>query len=327
MGRTVLIIILVLSVACTEIGDSQQAVSEQCDGPRLGSAFFPGVVISQDPGAFVQSYNTYSDLMLLHFGDKVPWQALECDSVEDCTSADFVEVMDQLALHASKFDGPVYVAVSALNNERNGVATDWDGNKVFANFTDPRVHELYGRWVAYVKQKFRPDYFSQGVEVNMYAEENPVDFDNLIRLMEDTKQGAIGPTIQWEFYKQQWSNGSSMTLEGLGSGFAFSTYPKILDVPEGYDFREYGLEVGGKPVIISETGIGDGLQEAHLERLLALDATHDLKGIVWFFLEDDNQLLTQLPDQYPYTVFKDAGLKDGDGLDFWKARVCQRRGV
>jgi len=280
----------------------------------MGFAFHPGAIISNNPGQFVENFHENADLMVLHFGDKVPWSALEaCKDLDDCEVGEqFTEVMDQLALHAQNFPGKVYVAVSALNNERNAIATDWDGSPApNDSFASKTIRAGYKRWAAYVRQKFSPDYFSQGIEINMYAKANPGDFKNLLSLMSELESGSIGPTIQWEFYKEEWQKGNRDELQAMiaqwpGRGFAFSTYPQILDVPEGYNFAEYGIPVGERPIVISEAGIEAGKQGALLEKLLAIP---NLEALVWFFKENDNKLLSQLPNEYPHTVFKNAGLQ------------------
>lgn len=314
MGEEVrrVVVLLLFLVACS------QPVVESCERPLMGFAFYPGAVISEDPQAFVSSYSDTADLMLLHFGDKVPWTVLrECADVDSCASGELKATLDQLSLHAKNFPGNVFVAISPLNNDRDGVATDWDGSAVFDDFSGDEVHALYKHWADYVQKKFSPDFFAQGVEVNMYAKSNPEDFDNLVRLLQSTKSSSLGPTIQWEFYKDMWLNGDRATLEAvdwssLGPGLALSTYPEILDVPTGYSVADFGLTMR-KPFFISEAGIQSSKQAALLAELMALNPD----GLVWFFKENDNKLLDQLPNEYPHTIFKDAGMQSSEWKDYF----------
>ncbi len=306
---------LLVAVASFSFSRDDRDLPLSCGRPAMGFAFYPGAVISNDPQRFIATYGQDADLMLLHFGDKVPWSALRaCADLDACDAdADLKATMDQLAVHARDFPGKVHVSISPLNNGRDGIATDWDGTPAPARtFADEAIREGYRRWAAFVQKKLSPDSFSQGIEINMYAAAAPDDFGNLISLLKDIRSSA-GPTIQWEFYKDAWLHGDREMMESmvaqwgeLGDGFAFSTYPEIRDVPEGYGFQGYGIPVGDAPIFIAESGIRSDEQGRLIGSLLSIP---NVKSIAWFFKENDNALLARLPDRYPYSVFKDAGLQ------------------
>lgn len=299
-----------------------------------GFAFYPGVFFSNDPQNYVNSYN--SEIMLFHFGDKVPWEYLQESA--DLSSADkeFKETMNILTTHAKYHKGKVYLSISPLNNERNSPATDWNGEPVSAkSFADKDLRMLYNQWVAYLIETFNPDYVSQGIEINMYYNEHPEDFENLLTLMKEVKQNnknIVGPSIQWEFYKKQIDDGKNLNIsfEELGEGFVISTYPHIFDpssnasvTPEHYDFKRYEIIIDGS-LYIAESGIQHHSQESMLETLFSLD---NLEVVNWFFKEDSEKFFSQHTG-YPYTIFQGSGLytdtgEKNPGAHLWENSVSK----
>lgn len=314
----------------------------------MGSAFYPGALISQDAGQYIQNYQ--ENLALFHFGDSIPWMTLaKCENVDDCELTgkeklaydELKEVMDQLALHAKSGKRKVYLSVSPINNDRNGVATSWESeaNQGFSPpatvFSDEKVRNLYKKWVSYLVGKLKPDYLSQGIEFNMYVNSKPNDSENLISLLSEvkaeneSKTQVIGPSIQWEFFKE---SPISPNWDALGSGFAFSTYPHILQPSDlsisqtHYNFEEFGLNLGEKPLFISEAGVSHEYQEMLLESLFSLKEKGDLQGVIWFFKEDAEGFFSQLPNSYPFTVFQKNGLysdsgSKNPGATRWEAKL------
>ena len=331
IGVLVVLGILAVFFVGQDDGSGEILVSDDCI--LLGSAFYPGALISNDAGNYVSNYK--EDLILFHFGDSVPWEILsKCDDIDNCELSgndasaynDFKEVIDNLALH-SKANKKVYLAVNPINNERDGVATNWDSEKNLGylppgdDFNNEQVRTLYKKWVSYLVEKFDPDYLSQAVEFNMYSDSNSGDFDNLVSLLEEVKKEnegetfVIGPTIQWEFFKR---NSVSVDWNLLGEGFAFSTYPHIFskeDISSDmYDFSNYGISIDNKPLFISESGVSHDYQESLLEALFKLKEEYNLQAVIWFFKEDADSYFDTLPNEYPFTVFQNNGLYTDSGV-------------
>ncbi|PIN74267.1 hypothetical protein COV20_01470 [Candidatus Woesearchaeota archaeon CG10_big_fil_rev_8_21_14_0_10_45_16] len=300
----------------------------------LGSAFYPGALISSDANSYVNGYD--ENLILLHFGDSVPWEILrKCEDIDNCIlSGDdaaaydgFKTLVENLALHTRASQKKVYLAVSPINNDRNGVATNWETERNLGyvppgnNFNDQQIRTLYKRWVRYLVSKFKPDYLSQAIEFNMYADKE--DFDSLLSLLKEIKEEnkdttiVIGPTTQWEFYKK---NPQKIEWDSLGEGFAFSTYPHLFDPASTeqvsinhYNFEDFMIPIDDKILFISETGIQPDFQDSLLTTLFRLKERYDLQAVVWFFKEDANLYFNKLPDEYPFTIFQNNGLYTDTG--------------
>ncbi len=351
LHKTITLLLALVTATLLSCSSSSSTDDNQpaCTRPLMGFAFYPGVLLSPDANNYLTIYPNHADLMLLHFGDSVPWELLtRCADLENCALADndleaarlaLLELLNQLALHATNFPGKVYLSVSPLNNDRDGVATNWESeaNLGFTppgdDFADDDIRALYRAWVSFLVAKFNPDYLSQGIEINMYLNANTSDFANLLSLMKDVKNDitggpqVIGPTIQWEFYKRGWDNLSGccpaqkaqlFTMisdwSDYGVGYAFSTYPGLFQtIAINYDFTTYGFSIGSAPVFIAESGANPTQQETLLTRLFAIKDDYNLQGVLWFFLEDDEAFFSGLPDTYPYTVFKNNGLLMDNG--------------
>lgn len=338
--------LLVILLACSPATQPSKQSTSQC--PQLGFAFYPGAVISSNAKHYVDVYKEHANLLLLHFGDSVPWELLaRCDDLATCTLDDsdlnnaltqYKAVITSLQQQAHAFPGKTYLAISPLNNERNGVATTTDGERALGytapadNFADDTVHKLYKKYADYLIRTFKPDYFSQGIEFNMYATARPDDFTNLVELLKETKTAqSIGPTIQWEFFKRDYDTNNETlravlaSWHDLGTGYAISTYPHIFGQPleeHHYDFASYGFDLT-KPLFISEAGAPNHQQQIILDQLFTLN----LQGVIWFFLEDADAWTATLPDEYPYTAFKNIGLIDDTGephagLAMWDAQLA-----
>jgi len=329
-GHWFVIITILLSIVCCN--DKEPDGNEDCI--HLGFAFYPGALISSNPDNYVNTYN--SEIMLIHFGDNVPWNYLQqCEDLS-CADQDFKDLMNALATHAAYHPGIVYLSVSPLSNDRNTPSNNWDNEPPPAdNFADDGLRDLYKKWVDYLVDKLEPDYIFQGVEINMYYYDHPEDFANLISLLKEINQNTenvIGPSIQWEFYKQQINNGKTLNIpfDELGDGFAFSTYPHLFNPSSTapvtavhYDFESFGITVD-KPLFIAECGIQHHLQESMLNTLFGLD---HLEGVIWFFREDAEEYFSQLAG-YPYTVFMNSGLytdsgEKNPGADVWENAACK----
>ena len=321
------IITIMLFTACSEKEPDNQ------DCIHLGFAFYPDALISTNPENYINNYD--SEIMLIHFGDNVPWSYLQqCEDLS-CSSQDFKDLITLLATHASLHQGMVYLSVSPLNNDRNAPSDNWDNEPPPAdNFANEELRSLYKKWVNYLVQTFQPDCIFQGIEINLYYIEKPSDYANLISLMKEiyqTTEHVAGPSVQWEFYKQQVNEGMSPEIPfgELGDGYALSTYPHLFNPSSTapvdavhYNFGAYRITID-KPLYIAECGIQHHSQESMLNALFSLDS---LEGVIWFFKEDVNEYFSQF-EGYPYTAFMNSGLYTDNGEKkpgayVWEESAC-----
>ncbi|GAB4329272.1 MAG: hypothetical protein Kow0074_25720 [Candidatus Zixiibacteriota bacterium] len=308
---------------------------------QMGFSFYPTVFQSAQPQQFVMNFRVRADLVTVHWDGNIPWPLLaKCPDLENCDPGD-----DSLliAMHANlkqtvqglvqqtgffKRDPnkSVYLAVSPLNIDRDAIVNTYAGLRAEppgSTFAAPEVTEYYNRFVTYMVTQFEPDYFTQVIEINMYAVNRPDDFMNLVRLAQDVFETIktdhplmpTAPTIQWEFYKVGWDTpGRSGLLDSLASNwydyadfYAFSTYPNIrLDQTtvdsSWYRFDQYGLgNVANSALMISECGIQPLMQRDLLRTLSRLLQRHNGIALNYFFLEDMDHL------DFPPS-FRDVGL-------------------
>ena len=328
----------------TGCNKTDEVVTPETNGnPSMGFAFFPGVFMSSDGNRFITNFNARSNMISIHWSGDVPWALLsECPDLNNCTPSDpgLVQDLNQLMttinglmVHTEGFKNDpakrVYLSMSPLNNERNGVCPNYLQPQIpppGSDFSNTQVRELYKRFVNFMIAKFQPDYFSQGIEFNMYITNNFADFDNLVSLMEEIKTplsvsnpGLVtAPTIQWEFYKSSYDGNPTHrarlntlvnSWSTVGDIYFISTYPNVflnltsLDI-SNYNFGSYGFSFGSSTnIMISECGVQPQFQVALLETVFEMASMYDMKGIIWFFLED--------MDALPFTpAFENIGLYD-----------------
>ncbi len=296
-----------------------------------GFGFFPWAAYALDVDKYFTTY--YGDITNLQFMDFVPWTLLKiCKDLDDCVVPEeeqekydaFQKLMRNVRARTDGFETKRYVSVSPLDQNLKGIAADWlydrkSPQSVVGNsFADPEIRSLYKKWVQYLIKKFHPDYFSQAMEFNLYADNNQEDFANMVSLLSEIRNETrgtkvIGPTVQWETYK-----GKPLVLDwdALGDGFAITTYPQLMNtvdvssalVPEQYDFEKWGVNVGEKPLFISATGIPYDYQKKFLTLLFNLRDTHDLRGVIWLHKNDDENFFSNLPNEMPFSAFHHNGL-------------------
>jgi len=328
-----------LAWSCSDNGSTKPETHSR--SYYMGFSFYPTVFQSAQPTQFVVNFRARADMVTIHWDGNVPWGLLaRCDDLANCDAgsdsllivmqANLKETVDGLVVQTNSFrqsgDRAVYLATSPLNIDRDAIVNTYAGLRTdppSPTFADPAVADAYKRFVMYLVEKFEPNYYSQVIELNMYAINQPNDFANLVQLAEETYDTVkaeypslpIAPTIQWEFYKVGWDTpGRRHLLDSLathwvnfGDYFPISTYPNIqLDRSSvdstWYRFDQYGLEtVAGASLMISECGIQPLMQQDMLRTLSRLLESHGGIALDYFFLEDMDHLM------FPPS-FKDVGL-------------------
>jgi hypothetical protein len=328
----------------------------------MGFALYPGRLMALASGRkrvapYLQTVTARADFLSFHWDNNVPWALLAaCESdLDRCDpprrlrkSHERQQAFFDDALMTMSAPGVKrFVAINPLDIQRKGVSVSFESQQGVRNAgapgqdrADPDVRRLYLDFVRYAVTKFRPAYFSPGIEINMYAAERPDDFDNLLSLMDEAHAVVreldpsivVAPSIQWEFFKRDWENASVRphldTLVGamlrLADGLFFSTYPTIFGTrgnvaPEDYAFDAYGLGTNGVPVLVAEAGTQPPLQTSLITTLVGLSARHDLHGVVWFLAQDMDRLNIPVPGLRNIGLFDDARktLRAHPGAGVW----------
>ena len=85
---------LLLTSGCKKEDGSEK---EDCENPMPGFAFYPSLLLSNDPATYITRYD--SEIMLFHFDDNLPRQYLqECPDLS-CADASLSALPEDLALH------------------------------------------------------------------------------------------------------------------------------------------------------------------------------------------------------------------------------------
>jgi hypothetical protein len=207
------------------------------------------------------------------------------------------------------------------------------------NFADKEVREAFIAYVKYVALNYRPQLLALGVEINMYYEQQPDDFENFLSLYFEAYDAVksispdtlVFPTFQLEAMQNLLSSNSDAAPEwSLLQRFepkldvvALSTYPSFAfaspdDIPEDY-FNQIG-NYTNKPIAIASAGYSsgpgrDGLNEgtetaqaAFIRRLL-LEADHlTMPFVIWLEGTDPG-----IPADPPFDLYAHTGLCRSDG--------------
>ena len=327
----------------------------------MGCALYPGRLMALASGRNrVAPYDTAvaarADLLSFHWDNNVPWELLgACGSdLDSCTpprrlrtahqrqQAFFADAVETLARQG----GIRYVAINPLDIRRQGVSDAFEAQQGVrgatapgADLADAEVRRRYLDFVRYAVTKFRPAYFSPGIEINMYAAERPGDFANLLSLMREARDVAhsidpniaVAPSIQWEFFKRDRQDAAVRgALDAMlrqwpeiADGLFVSTYPNVFGnkgsiAAADYDFAAAGLPANG-PLLIAEAGVQPALQADLIAALVGLGARHDLRGVVWFLVQDMDRLNIPIPGLRDIGLFDDSrrDLRPHPGAAVW----------
>jgi len=126
-----------------------------------------------------QRLHQYGNLVAHHLGGGIPWQeALDGQPYSN-------QLLAEIEGRTSKTRLPVYLAIEALNSERDGLANYWgeSENKPLEapwqsrSWNDPEVIEAFIRFSLDMIDHFNPKYFNYGVEVSDLIRHNPQGFE------------------------------------------------------------------------------------------------------------------------------------------------------
>lgn len=295
-----------------------------------------------------QKIGEHADAILFHFDQGIPWY----EASADLPFPSYVESELESKLSASPASKTRILSVTPLNFERSGLADNWDKNPAFHPFydkklNDPVIVKSYIQFCKRVIDRFKPDYFNYGIEVNLLGELKPErwpEFTDLCRqvygeLKKEYPKTPVSFTIQMhEFYKhEEQDRKNMMEIMKYTDYVAVSMYPFDYskgkgpkeEIPQDY-FKKIRTLAPEKPFAVAETALlaedlkilgtqlqgTEDFQNQYVERLLKAAQEENAQYVVWFLLRDyDEMWVVMESNGYPEIMkaWKDNGLFDGEG--------------
>lgn len=213
--------------------------------------------------------NHHSDLVIHHLDSGIPWEeALNNSNLPRNLLYDFNERISK----AGK-DKKIYLAVTPLNTYRDKIAAYWreSENKKSAGkwknkkFNEPETMQAYLNYCKFMIEKFDPEYFAYGIEVNMLGYHDPQAFEEFLVLAENTYNSLkeIFPdlpvflTFQLETFIQNFGDQEKIIKDLLPytdyisiSSYPFANFPDPGDIPPDWFSRLYNM-APEKPIAIA----------------------------------------------------------------------------
>ena len=304
--------------------------------------------------------NYHSDLVIHHFDNGIPWdEALENS---DLPGNIIYDLNDRISRTGK--DQQVYLALTPLSTYRDRVSDYWGktqhmeltGKWKDKSFDDPELIQAYNNFCTFMIEKFDPEYFAYGIEVNMLGYHDPDAFEQYLVLVENV-YGSLKEsypdlpvflTIQLETFINHYGDQEAIVRSLLPftdyiaiSSYPFGNFSDPADIPEDWFSRLYDMSPE-KPVAIAETAYlaedltleifngntiegNQDYQVKYMDLLFNEMAGLDCRFITWFALRDYDELWLKMEEQGADEIFKswrDTGLMDEMGnprkaLDYW----------
>lgn len=304
--------------------------------------------------------NYHSDLVIHHFDNGIPWD----EALEDSNLP--LNIISDLngRIASTGKDHAVYLGVTPLSTYRDKVADYWGktqhmeltGKWKDKGFTDLELMQAYLNFCKFMVDKFEPEYFAYGIEVNMLGYHDPDAFEEYLifieniygSLKESYPELPVFLTIQLETFINHFEDQEDIVRSLLPytdyitiSSYPFGNFGDPDDIPDDWFSRLYGM-APEKPVAIAETAFlaedltleifngntiegNQDYQVEYMDRLLNEMASLDCKFITWFVVRDYDELWLKMKEQGADEIFKswrDTGLIDENGaprkaLDYW----------
>lgn len=345
--------LLTLMLATLALGASM-SVEAADDGKRsfyMGFTPFKYSWVEESQKKTYDLMKGHADLILHHLDDGVPW----VEAAEGKAFDPAVEENLDFRLANTPKGSKVFVAATPIDFNREKLAGYWGEKEAMdrpgkwedRNFDSPEVIEAYLNYCRNLIKRFKPDYFSYGIEVNLLAYNNPDDYQRFITLAKQVyptlKREFPNTPIMLSFYLEPPDRLTETKkhidpLLAYTDYFAISTYPYMVregppqefkDIPADW-FTQVRKIAPNKPFAIAETGyIAEPLsaffktfpgtpedQKDYTARMLSEANNLDAEFVVWFVVADYDDLWTVLKFVVLFNplakAWKDTGLYDGD---------------
>jgi hypothetical protein len=245
----------------------------------------------------------------------------------------------------------IFFAVDPTDSADRGRLQGLPESLAGKSFADKEVRDAFIAYVKYVALNYKPQLLALGVEINMYYEQQPDDFENFVSLYFEaydavkdiSPETLVFPTFQLEAMQNLLSPDSDSAPEwSLLQRFepkldlvAVSTYPSfVFDSPDGIpsDYFSQIKSYTSKPIAIASAGYSSGPgraglnegteanQAAFVRRLLLEADGLDMPFVVWLTGCDPT-----VPADPPFDLYAHMGLcrPDGSPKPAWQAWAQQ----
>jgi hypothetical protein len=338
-------------------GTGRKPSDPESPGPRSFRLGFTPVDLLSTPEVsktLSEALSQHADLVAFHIDLGVPWE-------EALHEQPFPPAVEQYLARWSRLKGhlhgdrAVYLALTPLRLQRNGIAAYWGGDEAGAQkwkgraLDDPETILAYTQFCRRMIRTFKPDYFAYGIEVNMLAEANPREFKQF-RILAQQVYGTLKAenpklpiflTFQIDLYHKHRARQRPVITELLPNSdfIAVSTYPYMeghspQTLPKDW-FADVATIDPAKPFAIAETGFlaeesyhnwlngktvegSEAAQAAYVRQLLRCANGQQARFVVWFFLQDLDEFWggqTNPAVKWFVKIWRDSGLVDGSGRE------------
>lgn len=133
--------------------------------------------------------NSHSDIVAHHFDNGVPWvEAYRGEEYSESALSEYGYRLGRL-VDTQK----VYLAVTPINNLRDGLAAYWGERENMERpgawkrrkFDHPKVIQAFTNHCLFMIERFQPDYFAYAVEVDLFAAKRPKAYQRFLKLAEE----------------------------------------------------------------------------------------------------------------------------------------------
>jgi len=307
------------------------------------------------------------DLVLFHLDNGVPWpEAAAGTALHPHVEA----TLERMQTVSTQFDR-VYVSTTAQAQDRATLAKYWAADEhlplpepwASRDFDDPAVIDTYLAWCARLIERFDPDYFAYGIEVNgaltlddpRYPAYRAHAAEVHASLKAEYPDLPIFLTLQTGSFEATWDEQQLVNRElvEFSDYVGISTYPYLAPgrlVPDEADpdtipedwFSELRNLAPDKPFAITETGyIAEDLESSfvgmrgreawqarYVDRLLSELHALDAEFVVWFVIRDFDAGWQRLVDlgaeNEAFLIWRDTGLLRPNGTARPGMRVWRR---
>jgi hypothetical protein len=325
--------------ACGGGGSDENADKPLSLGPvrdfRMGISSLPPELTEERYEEVFTLAGEFADLILIR--RTPPWEEFLPDGT---ISDDTIRTTEAERALAEKNGLDLFLAIDPTDATvgRNRLAALPD-DLAGSGFGNADIRAAFLSYATYVALNYQPDYLALGVEMNMYYQQEPEDFDNFVSLYfeaydavkEVSQDTLVFPTFQMEELQSLLPNGEIhppqwhlfRRFEPKLDLLAISTYPSFAfetpaDIPADY-YEQLRLYTD-RPIVIAEMGyssgtcrqgINDGTEREQtdfLEHILLQAEAMDMPFLVWFAGWDPS-----FATDPPLDLFQHIGLIRSDG--------------
>lgn len=324
-------IILLTACAKEDIKQPDDCIDSNFFSEYSSRNFYMGISTWAYANTVESVDNTYqfisenADIYSEHIDYKIPWNAW----INDLPLPD--QFTDEIASRVSRkiSTAKLTLSVSLLNNERNDLASDFDGTiPNYTNLNDIEIEDAYFKHVQYITNELNPDYLIIAIEVNelwINAPEKWNAYKLLIanvktRIQQEFPSLSISESITLHnLYEADVPNSEAYINEMVNYAntmdfVAISFYPFFKDLKTKEDFQDafdFLHEKINRPIAFAETShLSEDLtidsynlfiagnqceQNEYLESLLTNAQEQNYEYIIWWAHRDYNELWETFP--------------------------------